>query len=148
MKLLTQTNTGLLSIGLLLLRWMTGIIVFVAGAGKLYGWFGGMGIKTTLEMFKAGMNIPVALIYLSCYTELIGGLLLILGFLTRPAAFALFINMLVATISMGTKNFFMGGGAYPCSLMISSLVILLAGPMKYSIDVLLAHRNNKQLINN
>lgn len=148
MKLLTQTNTGLLSIGLLLLRWMTGIIVFVAGAGKLYGWFGGIGIKTTLEMFKVGMNIPVALIYLSCYTELIGGLLLIFGFLTRPAAFALFINMLVATISMGTKNFFMGGGAYPCSLMINSLVILLAGPMKYSIDVLLANRSNKQLLNN
>lgn len=148
MKLLTQTNTALLSVGLLLLRWVAGVIIFVAGGGKLFGWFGGIGIQTTLKMFKAEMDIPAVLIYLSCYTELIGGLFLVVGFLTRPAAFALVINMLVATISMGTKNFFMGGGAYPFSLMISFLLILLAGPMAYSIDAWLMKKNKEQLINN
>jgi putative oxidoreductase len=147
MKLLTQTNAGLLNTGILLLRWMVGLIFFVAGAGKVMGWFGGFGMKTTLEMFKTGMNISAPLAYLSSYTEFIGGLLLIIGLLTRPAAFALVINMTVAVILTGTKNFFMGGAAYPCSLGVSCLVILLTGPMAYSIDALLAGRRSTQLAN-
>lgn len=147
MKLLTQTNTNLISLGMLLLRCMTGLIFFVAGAGKVLGWFGGFGMKTTLEMFKTGMNIPAPLAYLSSYTEFIGGILLITGFLTRPAAFALVINMLVAVILTGTKNFFMGGAAYPCSLGVSCLVILLVGPMAYSMDAIVESRKGTQLLN-
>ena len=145
MKLLTQTHAGLLNVGILLLRWMVGLIFFVAGAGKVMGWFGGFGMKTTLEMFKTGMNISAPLAYLSSYTEFIGGFLLIVGFLTRPAALALVINMLGAVILTGTKNFFMGGAAYPCSLGVSCLVILLTGPMAYSIDAWLANRKRTQL---
>lgn len=147
MKLLTQTNTGLFNTGILLLRWMAGLILFVAGAGKVMGWFGGFGMKTTLEMFKTGMNISAPWAYISSYAELVGGFLLIIGFLTRPAALALVINMLVAVILTGTKNFFMGGAAYPCSLGISCLVILLTGPMAYSIDAFLVNRKRTQLIN-
>jgi uncharacterized membrane protein YphA (DoxX/SURF4 family) len=68
-----------------------------------------------------------------------------MGFLTRPAAFALAINMLVATILTGPGNFFMGGGAYPCSLFISCLVILLAGPMAYSFDAWLLNGKRTRL---
>jgi putative oxidoreductase len=136
-----------MNIGIMLLRWMTGLIFFVAGAGKVMGWFNGFGMKTTLEMFKTGMNISAPLAYLSSYTEFIGGFLLIVGFLTRPAAFALVINMLVAVVLTGTKNFFMGGAAYPCSLGVSCLVILLTGPMAYSIDALLTNKKKIQLAN-
>lgn len=147
MELLTRTNTGLMSTGILLLRWMLGLIFFVAGAGKVMGWFGGFGMKATLEMFKTGMNISAPWAYLSCYTEFIGGFLLITGFLTRPAAFALVINMLVAVVLTGTKNFFMGGAAYPCSLGVSCLAILLTGPMAYSLDALLTGRKRTPLVN-
>jgi putative oxidoreductase len=140
MKALTQTNTRLLSISLLLLRCTVGTILFVAGAGKVLGWFGGLGLEATLEGFsKTGISEFWA--YVSCYTEFIGGFLLIIGLLTRPAALALFINMLVAVIIVGTKSFFSGGGAYPFTLMICSLVILLIGPMAYSIDALLSRGN-------
>lgn len=147
MKLLTQTNTTLMSLGILLLRCMVGLIFFVAGAGKVMGWFGGFGMKTTLEMFRTGMNISAPLAYLSSYTEFIGGVLLIVGFLTRPAAFALLINMLVAVILTGITNFFMGGAAYPCSLGVSCLVILLTGPMAYGLDVLLENRKGLRILN-
>jgi len=109
----------------------------VGGAGKVFGWFGGMGLKTTIDMFHAGMSIANFWIYVSCYTELIGGLLLTIGLFTRPAALALTINMLVAVIIVGFKNFFMGGAAYPFSLMIGSFIVLLAGPMDYSMDKIL-----------
>lgn len=137
MKVLTQTNSGLLNLSLLLLRLTAGTILFVAGAGKVFGWFGGFGLEATIGYFsKSGISAFWA--YVSSYTELIGGFLLIIGLLTRVAAFALFINMMVAVIVTGTKSFFAGGGAYPFTLMICSLVILLAGPMAYSIDALIS----------
>src|SRR5690349_6098809 len=109
MKALTQTNSGLLNLSLLLLRLTVGTILFVAGAGKVFGWFGGFGLEATIGYFsKSGISEFWA--YVSSYTELIGGLLLIIGLLTRVAAFALFINMMVAVIVTGTKSFFAGGG--------------------------------------
>ena len=145
MSLLVGTNKRLLSIGILLFRCAVGLILFVAGAGKVFGWFGGMGLKATIDIFDAQMGIHPFWTYLSCYTELIGGFLLMPGLLTRPAAFALFINMLVATIFVGPKNFFMGGGAYPFSLMISSLLIVLSGPMLFSLDAVLFGAKKKEV---
>jgi putative oxidoreductase len=134
MKILTQTNNNLHSISILLLRLTIGIILFVAGAGKVLGWFGGMGLETTIGIFTSKMHIPAFLAYLSCFTEFIGGFLLITGLLTRPAAVAVFINMLVATIIVAPNGFLKGGAAYPLTLTIISLVILLSGPMVYSLD--------------
>lgn len=136
-KLLTETNANLLSICLLLLRCTVGIILFVIGSGKVFGWFGGQGMEVTVQNFVTKMGIPVPLAYLSCYTEFIGGFLLIVGLFTRPAAFAVMINMLVATIVMSQNGFFFGRAAYPFSLMISAVIIQLAGPMAYSVDSLL-----------
>ncbi len=133
MKLLMETNTTLLNVSLLLLRLTVGVILFLAGAGKVLGWFGGQGIEATLEIFVSQMGIHPILAYLSCYTEFIGGFLLIVGLLTRPAAFAIMINMLVAAI-VTLPNGFLAGASYPFSMMVSSIVILLAGPMGYSLD--------------
>lgn len=142
MKLLTETNTTLLNVSLLLLRLTVGIILFLAGAGKVLGWFGGMGIEATLDIFVSQMGIHPILAYLSCYTEFIGGFLLIVGLLTRPAALAIAINMLVAAI-VTLPNGFMAGASYPFSMMVSSIVILLAGPMAYSLDVWLLSGGRK-----
>lgn len=142
MDLMIGTNRTLLSLAILFLRCMLGIVMFVGGAGKLYGWFGGMGIEQTIAAFQTYMGLSSFWTYLSCYTEFLGGAFLILGFLTRPAAFAMVINMLVASIFVGFKGFFgEKGGAYPFSLMVSSLVILLTGPMLYSLDALFFGRS-------
>ena len=142
MKLLTGTNATLLDISLLLLRLAVGIILFAAGAGKVFGWFGGQGIDATIDIFVTKMGIHPVLAYLSCYTEFIGGFLLIIGFFTRPAAFAITINMLVATF-VTLPNGFLVGASYPFSMMVSSLVILLAGPMAYSLDAWLLRGRDK-----
>ena len=139
MKPLVETNTRALSIGILLLRIMAGIILFVAGAGKVAGWFGGFGMTTTLQIFENNLHLSAFWTYLSSYTEFIGGFLVAVGFLTRPAAIALVINMLVATLLSGFKNFFFGGAAFPCLLMVIFLASVLAGPMEYSVDAMLAN---------
>jgi putative oxidoreductase len=140
MKLLVDTTTRALSTAILLLRIMAGLILFVGGAGKVMGWFGGFGMPATLEMFKTNLHLSASWTYLSSYTEFVGGFLIIIGFLTRFAAFALVINMLTATLLSGFKNFFMGGAAYPCLLFVIFLAIVLSGPMDYSIDALLVKR--------
>jgi putative oxidoreductase len=136
-----RTNQTLLNFSLFLLRATLGIILFVAGSGKVLGWFDGKGIQATIDTFTTKLGIPEPLAYLSCYTEFLGGALLILGLLTRPAAFAVMINMLVATSVVMPKGFFgPGGAAYPFSLMIVALVIVLSGPMGFSLDRLLSSR--------
>ena len=136
---LTGTNGTLASVGVLLLRCAVGVILFVVGAGKVFGWFGGYGLEATIHAFVTIFKIPGPLAYLSTFTEFIGGVLLIVGFLTRPAALAVAINMLVATIITLPMGFIgaNGGAAWPGSLMVSAIVILLAGPMAYSVDALL-----------
>lgn len=135
MRLLTGTNKTLLSVSVLLLRIALGGILFMGGAGKALGWFGGVGMEFTLDGFsQIGMGAPLA--YLSTYAEFIGGFLLVIGLLTRPAALALAINMLVATI-VSLPQGFLVGASYPFSLFVVSLAILLAGPMSISVDALL-----------
>jgi putative oxidoreductase len=137
------TNKTLFDVSVLLLRWITGLILFVAGAGKVFGLFGGYGMEKTVEAFWSMMHINAFWAYVSSYAELIGGFLLIIGFLTRPAAFALWINMLVATILVTRSSGFFGqngGATFPCTLMITSFVILLTGPMAISLDRLLFNK--------
>ncbi|MDR3627323.1 MAG: DoxX family protein [Ignavibacteriaceae bacterium] len=134
--LLTKSDKRLLNFGILLLRLTLGGILFVAGAGKVLGWFGGFGLTVTLGYYaKSGISTPFA--YLSCYTEFIGGFLLAVGLLTRPAAFAVMINMLVAFIVTLPGGFIMGGASYPFSFLISAIIILLSGPLAYSLDYIL-----------
>lgn len=135
-----ETSTKALSLSILFIRLMAGLILFVTGAGKVMGWFGGFGMTATLNMFETNMHLSAFWIYVSSYTEFIGGVLLMTGLLTRVAAGALFINMLVATIFVGFKNFFFGGAAYPCLLMVLFLAVLISGPMAFSLDALLAKR--------
>ena len=142
MNLMIKTNATLLNISLLLLRLTVGIILFLAGAVKVFGWFGGQGIDATIDIFVSKMGIHPILAYLSCYTEFIGGFLLIVGLLTRPAAFAIMINMLVAVL-VTLPNGFLVGASYPFSMMVSSIIILLAGPMAYSLDACLLSGRKK-----
>ena len=139
---LVKSNQTLWSIALLLLRITIGAIMFNAGAGKVFGWFGGYGLEKTIEAFWTMNKIPAFWAYVSSFTELIGGFLLIIGFLTRPAAFFVTINMIVATIVVGLDKFWTGGGNFPFTLAIGSFVILLVGPGAYSLDAMLFGRNS------
>ena len=135
-KLLTGTNPKLLISCLLLLRITVGVILFIVGAGKVLGWFGGFGMQTTINFFITKEGFSSLLAYLSSYTEFIGGFLLVVGLLTRPVAFAIAINMAVATI-VSLPRGFVAGAAYPFSFMINAAIILLAGPMLFSLDSLI-----------
>ena len=141
-KIFTGTNSTFLDICLLLLRITVGVILFVVGSGKVMGWFGGHGLQSTLFYFVSKQGFTVFLTYMSIYTEFIGGFLLVIGLLTRPAAFVVMINMIVAGI-VSIPRGFVTGAAFPFSLMISAIIILLAGPMLFSLDSLIFRDRSK-----
>jgi len=135
-KYFLDSNESLVSLGLLFLRCTIGVILFMVGSGKVMGWFGGFGMQTTIQYFtKMGISVP--LVYISSYTEFLGGFLLIIGFITRPAAIAVTINMIVATIFMLPKGFIFGMADFPLTLLVIAIVILLLGPQSISIDSLI-----------
>jgi len=73
------------------LRIGAGLLFFMHGAPKLFGWFGGMGPEGgTAELFS--------LMGLAGVLEVFGGLLIVFGFLTRPVAVILALEMLIAYV--------------------------------------------------
>jgi putative oxidoreductase len=72
-----------------ILRVGAGLLFFLHGAPKLFGWFGGMGpAGGSAELFS--------LMGLAGVLEVFGGLAIALGVLTRPVAVVLALEMLVA----------------------------------------------------
>lgn len=119
--------------GVFFLRLTLGIIFFMHGSQKVLGWFGGHPLaESAAGMVKMGIALPLA--YLSILTEFIGGILLIIGALTRVVGIALIINMAVAVALVHLKNgFFMNGGPgpgyeYNLALIGMALALVFTGP--------------------
>ena len=69
-------------------------------------------------------------------TEIVGGLLLAFGFLTRFAAAAILIFMINAVWATSAKGFFWTQGGMEYSLLIGvvALVFLIKGGGRFSVD--------------
>lgn len=124
--------------GLLLLRLVLGLTMAGHGAQKLFGVFGGYGIKGTGGFFgNIGFRAPVAMAFLAGLCEFGGGLLFAAGFLTPLAALALAIVMLNAIFSVHIKNgFWAGANGYEYNLLIwtSAVAVAAIGPGRFSLD--------------
>ena len=127
----------------LILRVTLGVVMFPHGAQKLLGWFGGYGFSGTMNMFTEKMGIPSALAFLVIMTEFFGSLGLIVGFLTRVAAFGVFCIMVVAIAMVHWPNgFFMNwsgkqageGFEYHLLVIGMCLALMVLGGGRYSVD--------------
>src|SRR5690606_13384493 len=100
-----------------LVRIITGLLLIPHGAQKLFGWFGGYGLQATGEYFETALGITpgVLMAALAGSVEFFGGLALVLGLLTRPAAVAVAVLMGVALSVHVPAGFFWtdGGIEYP-----------------------------------
>lgn len=127
-----------LDLGLLLLRLLVGLTMAAHGAQKLFGMFGGGGLAGTggyLETigFRPGKRQAL----LAGGTEVLGGLLLVLGLVTPLAAGIIIGVMVVAAVAgHGGKGFFItkGGWEYCSILAGGALVAAFTGPGAWSLD--------------
>ncbi len=130
---------------LLVIRVFLGMIMFAHGAQKLFGWFGGRGLKGTCAYMKEAMGIPPFLAFLGSLTETFGGLALFAGFLSRPAALGIIIVLLTSISKFHKGNgFFINwaqvegkghGSEMDLALLGMALAILIGGSGLMSADL-------------
>lgn len=130
-----------------ILRLVLGVVFFAHGAQKMLGWFGGYGFAGTMGFFTQMMHIPAPLAFLAISAEFFGGIGLILGFVTRIAAFGIGVNMLVAVATIhhnfglfmnwtGTQK----GEGFEFHLLVLAIVayLIIRGAGAFSVDRLFA----------
>jgi putative oxidoreductase len=129
------------------LRLVLGVIFFAHGAQKMLGWFGGYGFTGTMGFFTGAMHIPAIFAFLAIAAEFFGGLGLILGFLTRIAAFGILSNMVVAIAMVHSQfGFFMNwtgaqkgeGYEYHLLILAATVLLIIRGAGAASVDRLLS----------
>lgn len=123
------------SVGVLILRVAAGLIFVAFSTGKFTRY------DAESDAFERyGIPVPEVTTYLVGGLELLGGLLLVAGFLTRPAALALAGNMVGAIATAGRID----GGAVHLglapALLAAMLVLLWTGAGARSIDLHLSRR--------
>lgn len=127
--------------GLLVLRLVVGLTLAAHGAQKLFGWFGGSGLKGWAgAMTRMRIRPPVAWAWVSALAEFLGGIGLALGLLTPLPSFAIAGAMLVAiALVHWPKGFFNTTGGFEFNLTILGAVaaVALIGPGAISLDQLL-----------
>jgi putative oxidoreductase len=139
---------------LLMLRRMLGIVIFPHGAQKIFGWFGGYGFAGTMANFTDRMHIPWFFALLAILAESLGSWGLIIGFLTRIAAFGILCNMIVAIwLVHFPYGFFMNWGGkqkgegfeYHLLAIGICVALMIAGGGKWSVDrAITKHLGGKQ----
>ena len=127
------------------LRLCVGAVFVAHGAQKLLGVWGGLGLAGTAAFFTTlGLTPAYPFAILAAVTELVGGVLLILGLGARWVALALAIDMGVAVYKVHYANgFFLNWGLVPGKghgyefnmvLVGALLCLMLAGPGALSLD--------------
>jgi putative oxidoreductase len=120
-----------------MLRIVLGGVLIPHGCQKLFGMFGGMGFVRNAELFdKLGYSPGAFWGTLVGCTELIGGILLVIGLFTRFAAAAVVIFMIAAIHFSSAKGFFWtaGGMEYPILIGACALFFLIRGGGHCSVD--------------
>jgi putative oxidoreductase len=147
-KLLHTNNDAVLTI----VRLVLGVVFFAHGAQKMLGWFGGYGYGATLGFFEHN-GIPAVFAFLAIAAEFFGGIGLLLGLLSRVAAFGITCNMLVAIATVHHRfGLFMNwtgqqkgeGFEFHLLALAITFLIMVRGAGALSLDRLLSRSLSEQ----
>ena len=141
-SLLTDSTPFLIDFALLLLRVFIGACFVIHALGKLglVGTGDMEGFVGWLE--ELGLPFPSIQARVAMLSELVGGTLLALGLLMRPAAALLLVTMIVAgRIGHRGAGYLIAneppGAEYTINLAVICIAVALVGPGGYSLDALL-----------
>lgn len=123
------------NLGLLVIRLIIGLSFARHGTEKLFGWFGGYGIKGVAGWFESiGIKPGVPMAVLAGLGELLGGLFFAAGVFMPLAALLIVGTMVVAIATVTGKNGFAitaSGYEYNLAIIAVAIGVLLTGPGAY-----------------
>ena len=108
-------------LGALVMRLVVGVIMVAHGYTKIIP----TGALYNFSHMVVNMHLPVWLGYVSAFTEFFGGMLLIVGLLTRVAAFMTAIDMAVAIIKVHLHGGLMGQNSFALPLALFAICLML-----------------------
>lgn len=127
-----------MDVALFILRLATGSLLAGHGAQKLFGWFGGRGLRATSEWFATmGFRPAVFWAVLAGVLELGGGLLFALGLFSPLGTLMIAASMLTAIAKVHWPKVWATTGGFELPLMNLVVVIAVAlegGPGAISLD--------------
>lgn len=127
--------------GILIARVMLGLAIGAHGAQKVFGWFGGHGLKGTGAFFESLGFRPGPVFALAAgLAESVGGFLTAAGLLGPVGPALIVLVMLVAMLAVHWPHGFFAssnGIELPLMYLTAALFAAFAGPGAYSLDRLL-----------
>jgi putative oxidoreductase len=130
-----------MDIGLLVLRVVVGLLLVGHGAQKLFGWFGGGGLRATAWFFRSRGYWPSRLMAGFAGTaEMVGGAALAVGLGTPLAAAAVIATMLNAAVAVHSRHGLWaidGGYEYPLVIAAAAATLGFTGAGAASLDATL-----------
>jgi putative oxidoreductase len=114
--------------GPLPIRILAGIAFIIHGLPKLSDIAGTEDFFANMVGLPAAMALPIGLL------EVIGGIALLVGVLTRVASIFFIIEMIGSTIVAKLSRGFVGGYELDLLLMAISISLLLTGPGRISVE--------------
>ena len=117
-------------LALLVLRLVLGVIMIANGYPTVLG-----GLHRHVG-FVSSLGLPGWLAYLSAFAEFFGGILVIIGLLTRFASLAILIDLLVAIWKVHWKHGLtaQGGFEFPLALAAIAFALIFFGGGPIAID--------------
>src|SRR5512133_2328458 len=129
-----RTEDRISSFGLLILRLVVGVIFTLHGAQKLFQ--GGLP-RFADSLARMGIPAPSVAAVMVAMVEFVGGVLLMVGMLTRPAAARVALDMVVAIVGVHLPRGFFnqaGGMEFPLSLLAANVALVCLGAGAWSVD--------------
>src|SRR5207302_9860807 len=133
---------------LLLVRLYWGWQLIESGEGKLHN-------LDKVTQFFASLNLPMPAqmaVFISCI-ELFGGIFLAIGLFSRMTALVLTINLLMAYVTADREALFSifsdpdkFYAAAPYTFLVASLIVLIFGAGKFSLDTLFNRLLDRQVV--
>ncbi len=134
-------DTTPVDVGLLVLRLGVGVAFSLHGFQKLFGWFGGGGLRRTAAWFASlGFGRGRTAAVVAGASEIAGGLGIALGLLTPLAAAALAGTMTTAALVNNAEHGFWSvakGWELNGYLIVVAAAVAISGPGALSIDAVI-----------